>query len=146
MLSSGFTNAPVSKYLVIYIIASAIALSIFDAKHLAQIQVNPHLWRYGQLSRILRWQVAGYANSTETLFAAMLAYHMRVVERLWGSRKMAVSVDFFFSSREKEKKRRELRGLIWKAFRHFCYRPYHIPPSSPLYYWLSSFDRCHSTR
>jgi hypothetical protein len=95
MLSSGFTNAPVSKCLVIYIITSAIALSIFDVKHLVHIQVNPHLWRYGQLSRILLWQVAGYANSTETLFAAMLAYHLRVVERVWGSRKMAVSVQVF---------------------------------------------------
>ncbi|KAL1964721.1 hypothetical protein VTN77DRAFT_6747 [Rasamsonia byssochlamydoides] len=89
MISSGFANAPVSKFLVIYIVASSIALAIFDVKHLAHIQVNPHLWRYGQLSRVLLWQVAGYANSTEVLFAAMLAYHLRVVERMWGSRKLA---------------------------------------------------------
>ncbi|KAH8697573.1 hypothetical protein BGW36DRAFT_427530 [Talaromyces proteolyticus] len=89
MLSSGFTNAPVSKVLVIYIVASSIALSIFDAKHLAHILVVPHLWHYAQFSRILLWQIAGYANSTEVLFAAMLAYHLRVVERMWGSRKLA---------------------------------------------------------
>lgn len=92
MLSSGFANASVSKFLVIYIVASSIALSIFDAKHLAHILVDIHLWRYGQISRIFLWQVAGYANSTEVLFAAMLAYHLRVIERLWGSRKMAVSI------------------------------------------------------
>lgn len=92
MLSSGFTNAPVSKSLVIYIVASSIALSIFDVKHLANILVDVHLWRYGQFSRVLLWQVAGYANSTEVLFAAMLAYHMRVVERIWGPRKLAVSI------------------------------------------------------
>lgn len=92
MLSSGFTNAPVSKSLVIYIVASSIALSIFDIKHLANILVDVHLWRYGQFSRVFLWQVAGYANSTEVLFAAMLAYHMRVVERIWGSRKLAVSI------------------------------------------------------
>ncbi|EED24226.1 conserved hypothetical protein [Talaromyces stipitatus ATCC 10500] len=89
MLSSGFANAPVSKSLVIYIVVSSIALSIFDVKYLAHILVDIHLWRYGQFSRIFLWQVAGYANSTEVLFAAMLAYHMRVVERIWGSRKLA---------------------------------------------------------
>lgn len=91
MLSSGFTNAPVSKFLVLYIVASSIALSIFDVKYLVHILVDVHLWRYRQFSRILLWQVAGYANSTEVLFAAILAYNMRVVERLWGSRKLAVS-------------------------------------------------------
>ncbi|KAF3393540.1 DSC E3 ubiquitin ligase complex subunit 2 [Talaromyces pinophilus] len=92
MLSSGFTNAPVSKSLVIYIVASSIALSIFDVKHLANILVDVHLWRYGQFSRAFLWQVAGHANSTEVLFAAMLAYHMRVVERIWGSRKLATFI------------------------------------------------------
>ncbi|EEA20325.1 hypothetical protein TMatcc_000311 [Talaromyces marneffei ATCC 18224] len=92
MLSSGFANAIVSKSLVIYIVASSIALSIFDVKHLANILVDVHLWRYGQFSRVFLWQVAGYANSTEVLFAAMLAYHMRVVERIWGSRKLATFI------------------------------------------------------
>lgn len=90
MLSSGFANAAVSKFFVIYIVASSIALSIFDVKHLVNILVDVHIWRYGQISRIFLWQGAGYANSTEVLFAAMLAYHLRVVERSWGSRKMAV--------------------------------------------------------
>lgn len=91
MLSSGFTNAPITKRLLIAIVSCSVALSIFDAKHRVHIQVQPHLWQYGQFSRVLLWQVAGYANSTETLFAAILAYHMRVVERLWGSRKTAVT-------------------------------------------------------
>jgi hypothetical protein len=94
MLSSGFANAPISKTLVIAIVASSIALSLFDAKHLASIVVDLHLWKYGQFSRMLTWQVAGYANSTEVLFAAMLAYHLRVLERVWGGRKMAVSIPF----------------------------------------------------
>lgn len=93
MWSSGFTNAPVSKSLVIYIVASSIALSIFDVKYLAHILVDVHLWRYGQISRVFIWQAAGYANSTEVLFAAMLAYHLRVIERIWGSRKLAVGVE-----------------------------------------------------
>ena len=32
-----------------------------------------------------------YTNSTELLFAAMAIYHLRIIERLWGSRKFAVS-------------------------------------------------------
>lgn len=90
MLSSGFTNASVSKSLLIYVVVSSIALALFDSKHLAHIQVVPHLWGYGQLWRVFVWQVAGYANSTETLFAAMLVYHLRVIERVWGRRKVAV--------------------------------------------------------
>lgn len=31
-----------------------------------------------------------YNNSTEVLFAAMTIYHLRIIERLWGSRKFAV--------------------------------------------------------
>ncbi|KAJ9199056.1 hypothetical protein DTO164E3_4760 [Paecilomyces variotii] len=92
MLSSGFANASVSKSLLIYVVVSSIALALFDSKHLAHIQVVPHLWGYGQLWRVFVWQVAGYANSTETLFAAMLVYHLRVIERVWGRRKVATFI------------------------------------------------------
>lgn len=90
MLTSGLTNASISKSLLIYTIASSVALAIFDLKHLTSIQVAPHIWQYGQFWRILVWQIAGFANSTEALFAAMLVYHLRVVERAWGKRKFAV--------------------------------------------------------
>lgn len=90
MLTSGLTNTPLTKALLIYAIAASVALSILDIKHLAPIHVSPHLWPYGQLWRLLVWQLAGFANSTEALFAAMLIYHLRVVERAWGKRKLAV--------------------------------------------------------
>jgi hypothetical protein len=90
MLTSGLTNAPITKLLLIYTIASSIALSILDIKHLASIRVSPHVWPYAQFWRLATWQLAGFANSTEALFAAMLAYHLRVVERAWGKRKLAV--------------------------------------------------------
>ncbi|KAJ5183576.1 hypothetical protein N7492_001192 [Penicillium capsulatum] len=89
MLTSGLTNTPLTKALIIYTIASSIALSILDVKHLASIHVSPHFWPYVQLWRACTWQVAGFANSTEALFGAMLVYHLRVVERAWGKRKMA---------------------------------------------------------
>ncbi|KAJ5476487.1 hypothetical protein N7475_002216 [Penicillium sp. IBT 31633x] len=89
MLTSGLTNAPLTKSLLIYTIASSVALSLFDIKHLAVIYVSPHIWPYAQFWRALVWQVVGFTNSTEALFAAMLVYHLRVVERAWGKRKMA---------------------------------------------------------
>ncbi|KAJ5814957.1 hypothetical protein N7474_006734 [Penicillium riverlandense] len=89
MLTSGLTNAPLTKALLVYTIASSIALSLFDLKHMAAIHVSPHFWPYAQFWRAAVWQVAGFTNSTEALFAAMLVYHLRVVERAWGKRKMA---------------------------------------------------------
>lgn len=96
MLTSGLTNAPLTKALLIYTIASSVALSLFDIKHLVVIYVSPHFWPYAQFWRALIWQVVGFINSTEALFAAMLVYHLRVVERAWGKRKTAVS-PFFLS-------------------------------------------------
>ncbi|KAL4976682.1 hypothetical protein BDW66DRAFT_159500 [Aspergillus desertorum] len=92
MQTSGFTNTPLTKALLIYTIASSIALSIFDIKHLVSIYISPHLFPYGQFWRCLVWQVVGFANSTEALFAALLVYHCRVVERGWGARKVATFI------------------------------------------------------
>ncbi|KAF7716891.1 Uncharacterized protein PECH_000718 [Penicillium ucsense] len=92
MLTSGFTNTPITKGLLIYTIGSSIALSIFDIKYLAPIHVSPHFWPYAQFWRALTWHVAGFTNSTEALFAAMLVYHLRVIERAWGKRKMATFI------------------------------------------------------
>jgi hypothetical protein len=90
MLSSGFKDAPVSRSLVFGIVAASLLVSITDSKYYFYIQVEPHLWRYHQLWRILIYQLC-YTNSSEVLFAAMTLYNLRVIERLWGSRKFAVS-------------------------------------------------------
>ncbi|KAH8819944.1 hypothetical protein F5884DRAFT_660637 [Xylogone sp. PMI_703] len=99
MLSSGLTNAPVSRSLAFGIVATSILVSITDLKHYFYIQVDPHFWRYHQLWRIFTYQVC-YTNSTQVLFAAMTLYNMRVIERLWGSRKFAsfVAVALFFTT------------------------------------------------
>lgn len=91
MLSTGFANAPVSRSVAYVLVGFSILASVTDTKHYFYIQVQPHLWRYRQLWRIFTYQLC-YTNSTEVLFAAMTVYNMRVVERLWGSRKYAVSV------------------------------------------------------
>jgi len=88
MLSSGFADAPVSRSLVFGIVTVSLLVSVTDSKHYFYIQVEPHLWRYHQLWRILIYQLC-YTNSSEVLFAAMTLYNLRVIERLWGSRKFA---------------------------------------------------------
>ncbi|KAL1957808.1 hypothetical protein VTO42DRAFT_5526 [Malbranchea cinnamomea] len=88
MLSSGFTNAPVTKFALVFMIVGSIAVSIFDVKYLFYIDIATHLWTYWQVWRLFAWQLC-YLNSTEVLQAGMVLYTMRVVERLWGSRKFA---------------------------------------------------------
>jgi len=89
MLSSGFTNAPVTRSLLVAIVLSAFLATITDTKYYLWIEVRPHLLDYHQFWRLLTWQLC-YTNSTEVLFAAMTLYQLRVIERLWGSRKFAV--------------------------------------------------------
>ncbi|KAK3638325.1 hypothetical protein LTR56_013154 [Elasticomyces elasticus] len=89
MLSSGFTNAPVSQGLVVAVVLSAFLATMTDTKYYLWIEVRPHLLDYRQFWRLLTWQFC-YTNSTEVLFAAMTFYQLRVIERLWGSKKFAV--------------------------------------------------------
>jgi membrane associated rhomboid family serine protease len=89
MLASGFSNAPVSKALVIGVVLLPFLATITDTKYYMWIEVHPHLLDYHQFWRLLTWQFC-YTNSTEVLFAAMTFYQLRVIERLWGSRKFAV--------------------------------------------------------
>lgn len=84
-----FTNAPVTRALVLGVVALSIAASLFDVKHYCYIVVDTHLLRYRQVWRALTYQLC-YTNSSEVLFACIILYHMRVVERIWGSSKYAV--------------------------------------------------------
>lgn len=92
MIASGFTNAPVSKLLVVGVVATSFLASLTDTKYYSWIQVRPHLFDYWQIWRLFTWQLC-YTNSTEVIFAAMTFYQMRVIERLWGSRKFAVRLN-----------------------------------------------------
>ena len=83
------TNAPATRLLVIGLVSSSVLVSILDIKHYFYILVDTHIWRYRQLWRLLAYQLC-YTNSTEVLFAAMTLYNLRVVERMWGTRKFAV--------------------------------------------------------
>lgn len=85
-----FTNAPVTRSLVYGLVGLSIAVSLLDIKHYFYILVDLHLWQFHQTWRALIYQLC-YTNSSEVLFAAMTLYNMRAVERMWGSRKFAVS-------------------------------------------------------
>ncbi|KAI5858304.1 hypothetical protein GGS23DRAFT_334422 [Durotheca rogersii] len=86
-----FTNAPVTRSLVYGLVGVSIAASLLDIKHYFYILVDLHLWRFHQIWRPLIYQLC-YTNSSEVLFAAMTLYNLRVVERMWGSRKYATFV------------------------------------------------------
>ncbi|KAF1944826.1 hypothetical protein EJ02DRAFT_397776 [Clathrospora elynae] len=88
MISSGFTNAPVSQFLVFSTVIGALIATITDTRYYLHVQIVPHVWGYGQFWRFLTWQIC-FTNSTEVLFGVLTFYQLRVIERLWGSRKFA---------------------------------------------------------
>ena len=74
--------------------AAAIARCTTQATPYACLFTSPHklipcLGSCGRKLIAVRIQ-ACYSNATELLFATMTIYNMRIVERLWGSRKFAV--------------------------------------------------------
>ena len=89
MIASGFTNAPVTKALVLGVVLTSFLASFTDTKYFVWIEIRPHLFDYWQFWRLVTWQTC-YTNSTEVLFAAMTLYQLRAIERLWGSKKFAV--------------------------------------------------------
>lgn len=91
MITSGFTGAPISRVVVFGIVAAAFLATITDVKAFCWIEIRPHLVEYAQFWRLFTWQFC-YTNSAEVLFAAMTFYQLRVIERLWGSRKFAVRI------------------------------------------------------
>ncbi|ODQ53501.1 hypothetical protein SAICODRAFT_30177 [Saitoella complicata NRRL Y-17804] len=83
---SGFRNAPISKFLSTYLITTSTLIPLLSLQPLLHIQFSPHLLQYHQFHRLLTWQLA-YVNSGEVLFAVLLVYNLRGVERAMGSRK-----------------------------------------------------------
>ncbi|OAL52343.1 hypothetical protein IQ07DRAFT_562795 [Pyrenochaeta sp. DS3sAY3a] len=88
MISSGFTNAPVSRFLVFSTVITALLATLTDTRYYVHLQVQPHIWGYGQFWRFGVWPMC-FTNSTEVLFGVLTFYQLRIVERLWGSRKFA---------------------------------------------------------
>ncbi|GAB7340407.1 hypothetical protein MBLNU457_6843t1 [Dothideomycetes sp. NU457] len=86
MMSSGFTNAPITRTLIIASITLSILASLTDNKPFLPLSIRPHLVSYAQFWRLLSWPVA-YTSSSSVLFSSMTLYNLRIIERLWSSRK-----------------------------------------------------------
>ncbi|KAK9465163.1 hypothetical protein V1512DRAFT_266455 [Lipomyces arxii] len=85
---AGFKNAPVTRALVAFIVGSSLVSSIVGIKHYLFLQLVPHVWGWGQWWRLFSWEFV-YLNESEVLFASLMLYNLRVIERLLGSRKFA---------------------------------------------------------
>jgi hypothetical protein len=57
MISSGFTNAPISRFLVFFTVAGALLATVTDTRYYLPIAVVPHFWGYGQVWRAGLWTV-----------------------------------------------------------------------------------------
>lgn len=131
-----FTNAPVTRLAVMGLVAGSILASILDVKHYFYILIDTHIWRYRQFWRLMAYQLC-YANSSEVLFAAMTIYNLRIIERMWGSRKFAVSCSRAVSLDS------QLLQFLTKWVANNCVPSLsslsHIssPPVSPRLSWLS---------
>ena len=79
-----------TKYFLTSIIASSTVTSLLTLKPFTHIQIVPHLLHQWQWWRIPVW-MASYSNAGEVLFACLAVYNLRALERLFGSRKYAVS-------------------------------------------------------
>jgi len=88
MMSSGFTNAPITRTIIITSITLSILSSLTDTKPFLPLSIRPHLLIYAQFWRLITWILA-YTSSTTVLFSSMTLYQLRSIERLWGSRKFA---------------------------------------------------------
>ncbi|GJJ69451.1 hypothetical protein EMPS_01797 [Entomortierella parvispora] len=91
---SGFYNAPTTKALLLIVGGLSLFASIYQIKTLFHLQLVPHLTVHHQFWRLISSHFA-FSTSTELLFGALIIYHLRVIERLFGPSKY---VAFLFVS------------------------------------------------
>ena len=140
MHASGFTNAPLTRLLVVLTISLAFLASLTATKPYLPLAIRPHLLDYHQYWRLLTWPLA-YTNSTEVLFAGMTFYQLRVIERLWGTRKFGVCQHntptttkhpvYLCSNIESNDASKNLRLTGRSAVLPHNHSPLHNPPPTP---------------
>ncbi|KAI5789044.1 hypothetical protein EDC01DRAFT_617062 [Geopyxis carbonaria] len=86
MQQGGFRSAPIAKGLLSLLVLNSLLASLTSIKPKFHLQIVPHLLHDHQFTRLFSFQ-AIYANSGELLFASLLLYHLRIIERIFGSRK-----------------------------------------------------------
>ncbi|KAI9892507.1 MAG: hypothetical protein M1814_001464 [Vezdaea aestivalis] len=88
MHSSGLRDAWVSRLFLYAIFIGCILATATDSQFLFYLSITPRSLTSGRLWPLLTWPTV-FSQPVEALFASALIYHLRVVERLWGSRKFA---------------------------------------------------------
>ncbi|CAO3687266.1 unnamed protein product [Umbelopsis ramanniana] len=88
---AGFYNAPISKVIALSVGATSLLASVLNIKPYFHLQLSPHLTTHHQFWRLLVSHVA-FANSSDLLFGGIMIYHMRVIERHFGTAKYAAFI------------------------------------------------------
>lgn len=84
---SGFRNAPVSKFLLVFFTAISLSVSLAGWKKFVITDAMQIVER-GQVFRLISHSVC-FVSSAELLFGLLLLFSFRIFERLFGSRKYA---------------------------------------------------------
>lgn len=77
MISSGFTNASVSRFLVFSTVIGAVLATITDTRYYLHIAVVPHIWKYGQFWKFLTWQVSCFTLLLEEGYMGLALWSER---------------------------------------------------------------------
>lgn len=88
MLASGLKDTPTTTLLLLSLPTTSLLTTLLSLKPYLGISLVPHLWPYLQLSRTFTHPIAHTSSST-LLFTCVLLYQLRVLERLYSSRKYA---------------------------------------------------------
>ncbi|KAG0260185.1 hypothetical protein DFQ27_003664 [Actinomortierella ambigua] len=83
---SGFYHAPATKGILLTVGGLSLLSSLLQMKTDFHLQLVPHLTTHYQFWRLITSHFA-FSNSTEVLFGGFIFYHLRVIERLYGSGK-----------------------------------------------------------
>lgn len=88
MLASGLRDTPTTTLLLLALPTTSLLTTLLSLKPYLPISIHPHLYPSLQLSRLFTHQLAHTSSST-LLFTCVLLYQLRVLERLYGSRRYA---------------------------------------------------------
>ena len=97
MSTPGFEGAPVSKALALWLVVATVIVKSIGVEGDIAVDIGTHGERWQWWWRMMAWQM-GYATSMETLVGLWAVYGLRVVERVWGSRKMMVSFAYIHTT------------------------------------------------
>ena len=91
MQTPGLSSVPLTRLLLLFVPLSALLTTSLALKPYVPISPSPHLYPWLQFYRLVTYQLS-YLSSSEVLFATVLVYHLRVLERLFGTRKYVSAI------------------------------------------------------